>query len=487
MSDANGLSTDLVVTTDFTLANVGRIGLNGSLTLVNSGQAWLTGTGKLKTGYTLYVKFSPDASQPMKGRDWGQFAPEKFERTLDRLAMNIKAIKAIADKAIVLQVGASGSGILPPLAGNAGKILQVNSTADGFEYGVTSSTIAGYASSASSANSSAQTAKTDAQTAQAAAEAAEASALAYKNSALTYKNQASSSAADALAAELGAATSETNAAASAVNAENAKNTAVTKAAEAAASALAASTAEGFKNQAETFKNQAGASATASANSATTSSTSATNSANSATAANASKLAALQAKVDAEAARDASAVARDASLNSALQSELFSNLQHYTRKQTITIADSPFVVDQDLHQDTLFFVDDSGGDINILLPPIGDLFDQATFKIGLYKMTASHLINIFADGTDTITGNPSQTLSQSDLGSLIYPGSPVDWKLKYFLSVIAAESNILPGGILTFGDPATDGSWRIAKAGSQLKFQQRQSGLWVDSDVLNPPA
>lgn len=96
VEDSAGDIEELDLSTHFTLANIGRPGVNGSVTLVDTGDDWLTGSGKLKTGYTLYVKFAANPSQPMKGRDWGAFAPERFERTLDRLCMNIIAVNSLA-------------------------------------------------------------------------------------------------------------------------------------------------------------------------------------------------------------------------------------------------------------------------------------------------------------------------------------------------------------------------------------------------------
>jgi len=81
---------DLEIGTDFTLSNIGRI--SPKLTLVNAGQVWLI-SGNLKTGYKLIIRFNKNAAQPMKGREWGAFAPEIFEKTLDRLCMAIIAVK----------------------------------------------------------------------------------------------------------------------------------------------------------------------------------------------------------------------------------------------------------------------------------------------------------------------------------------------------------------------------------------------------------
>lgn len=90
--DSTGASTALSLTTDYTLASVGIPRTNASLTLVSAGQAWLN-TGKLKTGYTLKIKFKADGYQPTPGRDWGAFTPELFVRTLDRFGMSVNALR----------------------------------------------------------------------------------------------------------------------------------------------------------------------------------------------------------------------------------------------------------------------------------------------------------------------------------------------------------------------------------------------------------
>jgi hypothetical protein len=90
--DALDVETPLVLGVDFSLQNIGRAGTNAQLTLIDAGQAWLS-SSMLATGYTLRIQFSPVAFQPARLRTLGAFAPEAIEKSLDRLTMNVLALK----------------------------------------------------------------------------------------------------------------------------------------------------------------------------------------------------------------------------------------------------------------------------------------------------------------------------------------------------------------------------------------------------------
>jgi hypothetical protein len=40
-------------------------------------------------------------------------------------------------------------------------------------------------------------------------------------------------------------------------------------------------------------------------------------------------------------------------------------------------------------------------------------------------------------------------------------------------------------IRTFGDPDTNGSWRIEVVGTKLEFKKRESGIWVTKGAITP--
>jgi hypothetical protein len=44
---------------------------------------------------------------------------------------------------------------------------------------------------------------------------------------------------------------------------------------------------------------------------------------------------------------------------------------------------------------------------------------------------------------------------------------------------------IDNNVVYFGDKDTDGSFRLFKDGTDLKIQVRDTGAWVDKDVINP--
>jgi hypothetical protein len=134
---ASGVLTPLVLTTDYTLADVGIPNTNAELTLVDAGQAWLDADGDLLTGYRLVIKFTDNPYQPTNLENLGRFAVNSFNKALDRTVMLIKSLFAIANRSIQISdkdFSASVDPLLPTLSGKASKLLAVNSTADGFEF-----------------------------------------------------------------------------------------------------------------------------------------------------------------------------------------------------------------------------------------------------------------------------------------------------------------------------------------------------------------
>jgi len=89
--DALDVVTALEIDDDYTLEDIGIPNRDASLTLVVAAQPWLDAGGGLKAGYILQIKFTKEAQQPARLRDLGRFAPEAIEKSLDRLAMTIKA------------------------------------------------------------------------------------------------------------------------------------------------------------------------------------------------------------------------------------------------------------------------------------------------------------------------------------------------------------------------------------------------------------
>lgn len=95
VADSSGNITTLAFATDYTvqgLAAGGGIALPGTITLVDAGQAWLSG-GNLATGYTLTVSRVMPLTQLTSLRNQGEFFPEVVENTFDQVVMQIQQMQ----------------------------------------------------------------------------------------------------------------------------------------------------------------------------------------------------------------------------------------------------------------------------------------------------------------------------------------------------------------------------------------------------------
>ena len=61
-----------------------------------------------------------------------------------------------------------------------------------------------------------------------------------------------------------------------------------------------------------------------------------------------------------------------------------------------------------------------------------------------------------------------------------------------VGTISGNAAVINGDIQTtdsnafyFGDPSTDGTWRILRVGDSLVFQRRESATWIDKNTLPP--
>lgn len=79
------VETTLVADVDYSVAGIGA-SAGGSITLINSGQAWLT-AGNLTTGYHLTIRRVRAISQLTDIRNQGAFFPEIHEDTFDQIVM----------------------------------------------------------------------------------------------------------------------------------------------------------------------------------------------------------------------------------------------------------------------------------------------------------------------------------------------------------------------------------------------------------------
>lgn len=97
-----GTSYLLVLGTDYTVSGLspnGSPALAGSISLVNSGQAWLTGAN-LASGYTITIQRVLPIAQLTSIRNQGDFYPETLEDALDYLAMISQQLNAVQNNPI---------------------------------------------------------------------------------------------------------------------------------------------------------------------------------------------------------------------------------------------------------------------------------------------------------------------------------------------------------------------------------------------------
>jgi len=124
---SDGVVTVLALTTDYTLSGVGAEA-GGNVTLVNSGQAWLSG-GNLATGYTLTLLRAVTLLQDTDISNQGTYFPETVEDTFDKQVMIAQQLKEIADRSLRLpdtEVGTEGATVLPAAAQRTNTVLGFN-------------------------------------------------------------------------------------------------------------------------------------------------------------------------------------------------------------------------------------------------------------------------------------------------------------------------------------------------------------------------
>ncbi len=218
------LDVELVLDTDFSIASSYlRKANGGQIQLINSGQAWLTGGGNLKSGYVIVRISDRDVEQGESFRTQRDFYPERHEDAFDKQAIIAQQQQEEIDRCLKLPESISSSDFDPRLPSD---ILDVD---DDTFFGVSADgtlVLGPTFDEVFQAN----------QDAQAAAAAAQASA----NSAQSSEDDAALSAIQAVAAVIAAQLAESNAEIAQGLAEDAQ--AAAEAAQAAAEA-AASAAE----------------------------------------------------------------------------------------------------------------------------------------------------------------------------------------------------------------------------------------------------
>lgn len=96
----------LVLNTDYTVAGLSQNGspaLPGSITLINSGQAWLTG-GNLTTGYTITIQRILPIAQNTSVRNQADFYPATLEDAYDYITMILQQLNSFQQNPIYTDI-----------------------------------------------------------------------------------------------------------------------------------------------------------------------------------------------------------------------------------------------------------------------------------------------------------------------------------------------------------------------------------------------
>lgn len=132
--DTDNVETTLVLTTDYTVSNVGnRAG--GNVTLVNNSQAWLT-SGNLKDDYHLTISRVRPLTQSTDIKNQGQFYPESHENSFDHFIMIDQQLQDQVDRSVKLPISIDPALFdtkLPATVLDGSKIIGVNSTGDALQ------------------------------------------------------------------------------------------------------------------------------------------------------------------------------------------------------------------------------------------------------------------------------------------------------------------------------------------------------------------
>lgn len=96
----------LVLNTDYTVTGLspnGSPAQSGSITLVNAGQAWLTG-GNLSTGFTITIQRILPIVQNTSVRNQGDFYPATLEDAYDYITMILQQLNSFQQNPIYTDI-----------------------------------------------------------------------------------------------------------------------------------------------------------------------------------------------------------------------------------------------------------------------------------------------------------------------------------------------------------------------------------------------
>jgi hypothetical protein len=118
IADADGVETELTITTDYTVTGVGETS-GGDIVLVDDSQEWIDESGYLADGYKLNIKRQLPLTQSADIRNQGDFYPEAHENVFDRLVMLIQQMQEQIDRSFKMPITSGATLDLPsPVDGN---------------------------------------------------------------------------------------------------------------------------------------------------------------------------------------------------------------------------------------------------------------------------------------------------------------------------------------------------------------------------------
>lgn len=123
VEDSAGTITTLVLGIDYSIQGLvtgGGLAATGTITLINSGQAWLT-AGNLSTGYTITISRIVPLTQATSLRNQGDFFPEVIENELDNLVMQMQQLQQQ-----ITAFGAGGLIFTDIITGSTYRLIIVN-------------------------------------------------------------------------------------------------------------------------------------------------------------------------------------------------------------------------------------------------------------------------------------------------------------------------------------------------------------------------
>jgi hypothetical protein len=132
VEDTVGMVTTLAIGTDYTVAGVG-LAAGGSITLIAAGQAWMSGSGNLKTGYHLTIRGKAALEQQTDFRNQSSFFAESHENQFDKILGLIWQLQDEFDRAIKLpatDIGTPAKVTLPAAAARASGFLATDAQGD---------------------------------------------------------------------------------------------------------------------------------------------------------------------------------------------------------------------------------------------------------------------------------------------------------------------------------------------------------------------